>query len=112
MMRQLCSPWRSLNAVSASMQRKSGKNRRKMDLIRYARAHISECSLDQKTPFDPRQSALFRGDVVGWRRGAFAKEILLHLTDDDFLIFSSCGVQAIFIQQHLAKFRPLVPGLL
>src|SRR5579864_4852830 len=55
---------------------------------------------------------LFWGDVIRRRRGAFSEEILLHLADDDFLIFAARGVHAVFVEQHLAEFSPLVPGLL
>src|SRR6266705_773540 len=42
---------------------------------------------------------------------SFSKEILLHLLDDDFLIFAPRRIQPILIQQHLAEFCPRVPRL-
>jgi hypothetical protein len=51
-------------------------------------------------------------DVVRWRGRALSKEILLHLPDDYFLIFTPRRVQAVLVQQHLAKLRPLLPSLL
>src|SRR5438046_7038345 len=43
---------------------------------------------------------------------SFSKEILLHLLDDDFLIFAPRRIQPVLIQQHLAEFCPRVPRLL
>src|SRR5437870_3619650 len=53
----------------------------------------------------------------GWHvllggRYSFSKEILLHLLDDDFLIFAPRRIQPVLIQQHLAEFCPRVPRLL
>src|SRR6202171_6371442 len=53
-----------------------------------------------------------RGNVFGWTRRSLTKEKLLHLLHDDFLILLARRVQAIFVQQHLAVFHPLAPGLL
>src|ERR1700721_17726 len=56
---------------------------------------------------------LVRGrNVFGGTRSSLAKEKLLHLLDDDFLILLTGWVQAIFVEQHLAVLHPLTPRLL
>src|ERR1035441_9068325 len=51
-------------------------------------------------------------DVFGGMRRPFAEEKLLHLLHDDFLVLLARGVQAIFVEQHLAVLHPLAPRLL
>jgi hypothetical protein len=53
-----------------------------------------------------------RWNVLRGRGRALAEEELFHLLHDDFLILLARGVQAIFVEQHLAVFRPLIPGFL
>src|SRR5580698_7809591 len=51
-------------------------------------------------------------DILLWQSCPLSKEKLFHLLHDGFLVLAACGVQAILVQQHFAKLRPLVPGLL
>src|SRR5262249_39519016 len=46
------------------------------------------------------------------KRRAFAEEVLLHLLNDHLLVFPAGGVQAVFVQEHLAELRPGIPGIL
>jgi len=51
-------------------------------------------------------------NVFGGTRGPLAEEELFHLFDDDFLVLLAGGVEAIFVEQHLAMLHPLAPRLL
>ena len=61
-----------------------------------------------------RRSAFFFGgwDILRGRRSTLAKEVLVHLLDDHFLIFPACRIQPILVEQHFAEFDPGVPGFL
>jgi|SRR5450755_3108877 hypothetical protein len=54
---------------------------------------------------------LDRGNVLGGQGRAFAKKILFHLLHDYFLVFTTGGIQAVFIQKHFAEFGPASPSL-
>jgi len=49
--------------------------------------------------------------LLGWGC-TFAEEILFHLLHDSFLILPASRIQAIFVQQHFAEFRPTPPSFL
>ena len=68
-----------------------------------------------------------RFSVISFRRGFYfepvgripwvgprlrRKSILFHLLDDNFLIFAAGRIEAVFVQQHLAKLGPASPCLL
>jgi len=53
-----------------------------------------------------------RGDVFFGRSGALAEEEFFHVLDDDLLILAAGGVEAVLVEEHLAEFGPLIPGLL
>ncbi len=50
------------------------------------------------------------GTYSAGRAAAFAKEILLHLLHDYFLIFAAGWIQAVFVQKHFAELGPAGPG--
>src|SRR4029077_16385992 len=52
-----------------------------------------------------------RGVLLGGN-STFAEKELLHLLHDPFLVLTAGGVQAVFVQDHLAKIAPLPPGFL
>src|SRR5882724_7598190 len=65
------------------------------------------------TRYHVAPAASVRGrDVLSRGRGALAKEELLHLFYDHFLILLARRIQAILVQKHLAVLRPLAPRLL
>src|ERR1035437_9915196 len=49
-----------------------------------------------------------RNEILGLLR-ALAEEISIHLLHDEFLVFLLPGLQAIFVEQHLHVFLPLLP---
>lgn len=50
-------------------------------------------------------------NILSGQSCAFAKKILFHLFYDHFLIFAAGGIQAVFIQKHLAELGPARPRL-
>src|SRR6266851_1508400 len=58
------------------------------------------------------QGLLRGGGYVLFRRGcALAEKVLFHLLDDRGLVLTAGGVKPVLVQQHLAEFRPSLPGL-
>src|SRR5215469_3082594 len=53
---------------------------------------------------------LLRRDVLFGGNLAVAEEELFHVLHDDFLILLAGGVEAIFVEDHLAELGPLLPG--
>src|SRR5437588_7781219 len=59
--------------------------------------------LDQSSP---------RWRNVSWRRGrAFAKEVLLHVLHNNFLVLPIGRIQTVLVEDHLAMFAPGAPCL-
>src|SRR4029077_21210536 len=57
------------------------------------------------------QELLRDGRYVLFRRGcAFTEKVLFHLLDDRGLVLAAGGVKPVLVQQHLAEFRPSLPG--
>src|ERR1700719_1165151 len=55
---------------------------------------------------------LRRRHVLFWLGRAFAEKEHFQLLHDYFLIFAAGGIQAIFVEQHLAVLHPHPPGFL
>lgn len=60
----------------------------------------------------PRSRALFGWrDEFFWKLRSGAKEVLLHLLDEELLRLGLPRLQAVFIEQHLGVLSPHLPGL-
>src|SRR5258707_10175981 len=66
----------------------------------------------QRPWFRYGRGVLRRWDVFLGRDRSVAEEELLHVANNDFLVFAAGGVEAVLVQHHLAEFGPLVPGFL
>src|SRR6266550_7202873 len=66
----------------------------------------------QRPWFRYGRGLLRRWDVFLGRDRSVAEEELLHVADNDFLVFAAGRVEAVLVKYHLAEFRPLVPGFL
>ena len=58
-----------------------------------------------------RRASAAAAYVVARRGCAFAEKVLFHLLDDRGLVLAAGGIEPVFVQQHLAEFRPPLPGL-
>lgn len=83
-----------------------GEQRADFDGTRFQVRKIKASSCDKSL------ALLFGRDVLWRRGGAFPEEVLLHLSNDHFLVLATGGIETVFVQQHLAEIRPLVPRLL
>src|SRR5271157_85166 len=57
----------------------------------------------------PPGYSLARRHVLLWLLSAFAEEIGIHLLHDELLVLFLPGLQAVFVEQHLHVFLPLLP---
>src|SRR5215469_4195511 len=57
-----------------------------------------------------QDALLLRRNVLFGSHLAVAEEKLLHVLDNDFLVFFAGRVEAVFVQNHLAELGPLLPG--
>jgi len=104
--------------ASASSE-KHWNTRRRVSSMRVSWAYWNlKCGRVPAPPLPVRHGVLDafnaprREDVIRGQGRAFAKEVLVHLLDEELLGFTVAEVEPVFVHDHLHAVHPHLPGLL